>query len=243
MDRLVPARSWLLLSKQYGEIYQLKLLGQLSPRSPLLCDQKPTHHAFAGRTVIMVNNYWLAREVLYETRFHKAVAGALKEIRILVGDGLFTAYQDEPNWAIARQYSLISSPLCSHHRCSIDRVLMPAFGPANIKGMFDDMFDIATQLVFKWERFGSEHRIDPTDDFTRLALDTIALCSMHYRINSFYSVSQSKCSLSPIFLNLPKARNAPFCSSHGRFLGRSTSSRQPTPTRQCNYERGHGKVL
>jgi hypothetical protein len=27
MDRLVPARSWLLLWKQYGEIYQLNLLG------------------------------------------------------------------------------------------------------------------------------------------------------------------------------------------------------------------------
>lgn len=55
----------------------------------------------------MVNNYRLAREVLDETRFHKAVAGPLKEIRILVGDGLFTAYEGEPNWAIARGCSLI----------------------------------------------------------------------------------------------------------------------------------------
>ena len=60
--------------------------------------------AFAGRIIVMVNNYRLAREVLDETRFHKAVAGPLKEIRILVGDGLFTAYHGEPNWAIARQY-------------------------------------------------------------------------------------------------------------------------------------------
>jgi hypothetical protein len=64
---------------------------------------------FAGRTVVMVNNYRLAREVLDEKRFHKAVAGALKEIRILVGDGLFTAYDGEPNWATARQYSLVLS--------------------------------------------------------------------------------------------------------------------------------------
>lgn len=72
---------------------------------------------------------------------------------------------------------------------------MPAFSPGTIKGMFDDMFDIATQLVLKWERFGPEYRIDPTDDFTRLALDTIALCSMHYRLNSFYTVSHAKFSL------------------------------------------------
>jgi len=120
---------------------------------------------------------------------------------------------------------------------------MPAFSPLNIKGMFDDMFDIATQLVFKWERFGPENRIDPTDDFTRLALDTIALCSMHYRINSFYTVGGPKLSLRYIFLNLPKARGAHFCSRHGRFLDRSSSSRQPTRTRQCNYERGYRKVL
>ena len=62
---------------------------------------------FAGRNLIMVNNYRLAREVLDENRFHKTVAGALKEIRILIGDGLFTAYEGEPNWAIARQYSLV----------------------------------------------------------------------------------------------------------------------------------------
>jgi len=54
----------------------------------------------------MVNNYRLARQVLDERRFHKAVAGSLKEIRVLIGDGLFTAYDGEPNWAIARQYSL-----------------------------------------------------------------------------------------------------------------------------------------
>lgn len=98
---------------------------------------------------------------------------------------------------------------------------MPAFGPASIRGMFDDMFDIATQLVFKWERFGPEHRIDPTDDFTRLALDTIALCSMHYRINSFYTVSESKLRLCPIFLNLssPKRDMPPFAAAMGDFLG------------------------
>ena len=96
---------------------------------------------------------------------------------------------------------------------------MPVFGPGNIKGMFDDMFDIATQLIFKWERFGSEYRIDPTDDFTRLALDTVALCSMHYRINSFYTVRESKLSLWHIFLNTSKARDAPLRGSHGRFLG------------------------
>lgn len=48
------------------------------------------------------------------------------------------------------------------------------------------MYDIATQLVMKWARLGPKTPIMVTDDFTRLTLDTIALCSMGTRFNSFY---------------------------------------------------------
>lgn len=49
------------------------------------------------------------------------------------------------------------------------------------------MKDIASQLVLKWARGGEKAEILLTDDFTRLTLDTIALCSMDYRFNSFYT--------------------------------------------------------
>jgi cytochrome P450/NADPH-cytochrome P450 reductase len=41
--------------------------------------------------------------------------------------------------------------------------------------MFDEMYDIASQLVVKWARFGPQEKIHVTDDFTRLTLDSIAL--------------------------------------------------------------------
>lgn len=63
---------------------------------------------------------------------------------------------------------------------------MPAFGPASIKGMWGDMVDICDQLTLKWSRFGPDHIIEPSDDFTRLAFDTVCLCAMNYRLNSFY---------------------------------------------------------
>jgi cytochrome P450 / NADPH-cytochrome P450 reductase len=63
---------------------------------------------------------------------------------------------------------------------------MPAFGPISIQGMFDDMHDIASQLVMKWARYGSSYPIAVVDDFTRMTLDTIALCAMNFRFNSFY---------------------------------------------------------
>ena len=83
-------------------------------------------------------------------------------------DGLFTAYPGEANWGIAH------------------RILMPAFGPLSIRSMFDDMHDLATQLAMKLARAGPEYVMDAADDFTRLTLDTIALCSMDFRFNSFY---------------------------------------------------------
>ena len=83
-------------------------------------------------------------------------------------DGLFTAREEETNWGVAH------------------RILMPAFGPASIQGMFTEMHEIASQLALKWARHGADTPIMVTDDFTRLTLDTLALCTMNFRFNSYY---------------------------------------------------------
>lgn len=49
------------------------------------------------------------------------------------------------------------------------------------------MQDIAHQMIVKWARQDEEQRILLTDDATRLTLDTIALCTMDFRFNSFYA--------------------------------------------------------
>jgi cytochrome P450/NADPH-cytochrome P450 reductase len=122
-----------------------------------------------GQTRVFLSSHELVDEVCDEERFTKYVVAGLKEIRNGTNDGLFTAnYPGEENWAIAH------------------RVLVPAFGPLMIRGMFDDMYDIAGQLVMKWARNGPNVPITVTEDFTRLTLDTIALCSMGTRFNSFY---------------------------------------------------------
>ena len=50
-----------------------------------------------------------------------------------------------------------------------------------------EMHEILTQLVLKWARYGPDHRIDAAADFTRLTLDSIAICAMDTRFNSFYT--------------------------------------------------------
>ncbi|WHZ13080.1 MAG: putative bifunctional P-450/NADPH-P450 reductase CypD [Burkholderiaceae bacterium] len=123
---------------------------------------------FFGRPVIFVSSQELVNELCDEKRFDKRVHATLKNIRDFAGDALFTAKTDEPNWGRAH------------------RILMPAFGPLGIRGMFDQMLDIADQMLVRWERFGPDTVIQVTDDMTRLTLDTIALCAFDYRFNSFY---------------------------------------------------------
>lgn len=117
---------------------------------------------------VFVGTVELTQEVDDETKFEKAVHGPIRQIRDGMGDGLFTAETRDSAWLTAH------------------RILIPALGPLAIRGMFPLMADIASQLATKWCRYGSKNVITPTDDFTRLTLDTLALCAFDYRLNSFY---------------------------------------------------------
>ncbi|RFU73229.1 nadph cytochrome p450 [Trichoderma arundinaceum] len=120
------------------------------------------------RPAVFISTQALVNEVCDEKRFQKSVSSVLRVVREGAGDGLFTAHSNEPIWGKAH------------------RVLTPAFGPLPIREMFDEMKDISSQLSLKWARHGPHAPIAVSDDFTKLALDTIALCSMDFRFNSYY---------------------------------------------------------
>ncbi|WPF68475.1 bifunctional cytochrome P450/NADPH--P450 reductase [Corynebacterium sp. 21KM1197] len=142
-------QSMIELGKKYGEVY--------------------VQHFPGNKTVYMVSSQRLVGELTDETRFKKQVHSSLREIRAFAGNGLFTAEQEDPEWAKAH------------------RILMPAFNPVALKAMYDGMCDIADQLMWKWTRTRQDEVVDVPADFTRLTLDTIALCSFSYRFNSFYT--------------------------------------------------------
>lgn len=118
--------------------------------------------------MIFVGSQALADELSDEGRFEKRVHKVIEKSRNAAGDGLFTAYNEEPNWQKAHN------------------ILMPAFGPLAIHDMFPEMQDIAEQMLTRWERYGPDNDLDVSDQMTRLTLDTIALCAFDYRFNSFY---------------------------------------------------------
>ncbi|KAF7187825.1 Bifunctional cytochrome P450/NADPH--P450 reductase [Pseudocercospora fuligena] len=121
-----------------------------------------------GEPTYIISSVDLVTEVCDERRFCKKIDTFLRQLRHGVRDGLFTAHNDEHNWGVAH------------------RALMPAFGPLPIQAMYDEMYDIASQLVSKWARDGADQEINVTNDMTRLTLDSIGLCAMDYRFNSFY---------------------------------------------------------
>ena len=94
--------------------------------------------------------------------------GALRRVRAIAGDGLFTADTTEPNWGKAHN------------------ILMQPFGNRAMQSYHPMMVDIAEQLVKKWERLNGDEEIDVVHDMTALTLDTIGLCGFDYRFNSFY---------------------------------------------------------
>jgi cytochrome P450/NADPH-cytochrome P450 reductase len=142
-----PVQNMAKLARQYWPIYWLDM---------------------RGKPLVIVSGYELVDELCDESRFDKSVRGALRLVRNFAGDGLFTAYTQEPNWSKAHN------------------ILLPNFSQRAMQGYHAMMLDIAEQLVLKWERLNADDEVDVVHDMTSLTLDTIALCGFDYRFNSFY---------------------------------------------------------
>ncbi|POR35987.1 Uncharacterized protein TPAR_03801 [Tolypocladium paradoxum] len=123
---------------------------------------------FGSSREVMVVGRKVAEELCDETRFCKLPGGAIGRMRRVVGHGLFTAETADPRWASAH------------------RVITPLFGPMRIRAMMEDMKDICSQMCLRWARFGPDTPIDVCPSMTKLTLDTLALCTVDYRFNSFY---------------------------------------------------------
>uniref|UniRef100_UPI0025F56F92 cytochrome P450 n=1 Tax=uncultured Sphingomonas sp. TaxID=158754 RepID=UPI0025F56F92 len=121
---------------------------------------------FGSRVSIFVTDPDLVAELSDETRFRKMPGPALRVVRKFAGDGLFTAFSEEPNWGKAH------------------RILLPAFSQRAMRGYFDMIVEVCDQLVAKWTRAAGTD-VHVADDMTRLTLDSIAIAGFGHRFNSF----------------------------------------------------------
>ncbi|MFJ6897465.1 bifunctional cytochrome P450/NADPH--P450 reductase [Streptomyces hokutonensis] len=125
---------------------------------------------FGGFDVLFASDLGLVTELADEERFAKFVGPALVNVREFAGDGLFTAFNDEPNWAKAHD------------------LLMPAFALGSMRRYHPVMLRVARRVLDAWDhRAAAGTPVDVADDMTRMTLDTIGLAGFGFDFGSFDS--------------------------------------------------------
>jgi cytochrome P450 len=140
-----PLQSTMQRGADLGPIFELKIF-----------DQK----------FVLVSGAELAAELADERRFEKALPPALVALRQFAGDGLFTAYNDETNWALAHD------------------LLRPAFTRDAMRRYHPIMLAAAQELFDTWDARSSP--IDVSADMTRLTMETISRTAFSQDFGSFH---------------------------------------------------------
>ncbi|OSP27702.1 cytochrome P450 [Streptomyces sp. 13-12-16] len=158
--------------------YRLPLLGDVlgaSRRTPVQDSLKyarqlgPVFRRSAfGKEFVFTWGAGLVADLADESRFAKHVGLGIANLRPVAGDGLFTAYNHEPNWQLAHD------------------VLAPGFSREAMAGYHPMMLAVAERLTEHWDRAAAGGRpVDVPGDMTKLTLETIARTGFGHDFGSF----------------------------------------------------------
>ncbi|NRQ51703.1 cytochrome P450 [Aeromicrobium stalagmiti] len=143
-DPGAPLQSTMRRAADLGPIFELKIF-----------DQK----------FVFVSGAELAAELADEARFEKALSPALVALREFAGEGLFTAYNDDTNWALAHD------------------LLRPAFTRDAMRRYHPVMLSAAQELFDVWDARTTP--VDVSADMTRLTMETISRTAFSQDFGSF----------------------------------------------------------
>ena len=143
-DPDAPLQSTMKRAADLGPIFELKIF-----------DQK----------FVFVTGAELAAELAEESRFEKALSPALIALREFVGEGLFTAYNDETNWSLAHD------------------LLRPAFTKSAMQRYHPVMLAAAQELFDNWDQ--GRRPVDISADMTKLTMETISRTAFSHDFGSF----------------------------------------------------------
>ncbi len=121
-------------------------------------------HVFAQKFVF-VGGAHLAAEMCDESRFAKGLSPALEALRDFVGDGLFTAYNDETNWHLAHD------------------LLRPAFTREAMQRYHPTMLETISELFAMWE--SHDGPVDVAQGMTKLTMETLSRAAFSHDFGSF----------------------------------------------------------
>lgn len=140
----------------------LRMMGLARQHGPALVQRRNDQEA------LFVSGLDLVTELADEQRFSKAVGPALVNVRKFTSDGLFTAFNEEPNWAKAHD------------------ILTPAFALSSMRTYHPVMLQVAQRLIAAWDRHAAAGSpVEVPEDTTRMTLDTIGLAGFGFDFESF----------------------------------------------------------
>lgn len=137
-DMDTPSQSAAALAAELGPLYEVRMLGS-------------RYVVAAGADYVMDLND--------EARFCKYLGPDMEALRVIGGDGLFTAFNDEPNWQAAHA------------------LLMPAFSQAAMRRYHATMVEISGRRTARWD---ASTTVDVSADTTNVTLETIGRCAAGY---------------------------------------------------------------
>ncbi|MCI3274219.1 cytochrome P450 [Streptomyces cylindrosporus] len=147
VNRRTPVQDSMRFGRQLGPIFRRK--------------------AF-GNEFVFVWGAELAADMADESRFAKHVGLGVANLRPVAGDGLFTAYNHEPNWQLAHD------------------VLAPGFSREAMEAYHPMMLAVAGHLTDHWDReLAAGRSVDVPGDMTKLTLETIARTGFGHDFGSF----------------------------------------------------------
>ncbi|MGW0021609.1 cytochrome P450 [Rhodococcus sp. NPDC003382] len=147
IDVAKPVQHEMQMARELGGIFERKIL---------------------QHRLVVVSGADLVREVNDEEKWAKFLGKPLRKLRVIAGDGLFTAFNSEPNWHKAHN------------------ILGPGFSQAAMRSYHDSMLTVIDQLLHSWDEAASDGRyVDVPQGMTSLTFDVIGRCGFSYDFDSF----------------------------------------------------------
>jgi unspecific monooxygenase len=144
LDRERPLQSIMEASSDLGPIFERQVFRQ---------------------KFVFVTGAELCAQLCDESKFEKALPPALVALRHFAGDGLFTAYNDEPAWQLAHD------------------LLMPAFTRTAMQRYHAIMLETVDELFATWSV--DRGPVDVAGDMTKLTMETISRAAFSHDFGSF----------------------------------------------------------
>lgn len=148
-DPRKPVQSTMDRSRDLGEFFELKVFQQ---------------------KFVFVAGAQLCAQLCDEKRFAKALPPAVEALREFGGDGLFTAFNHEPNWQLAHD------------------VLMPAFSREAMERYHPVMVSTCDDLFDYWDQGLGGEAVDVSRDMTKLTMETLSRAAFSHDFGSLSGV-------------------------------------------------------